>query len=174
MKIRRWRQKIGTSFWPKMGVKRLLQYYKHRMGRLPGTPQFIARGVATGIAISFTPLIGFHIIIGTVLCWVVRGSVVAMVLATLLAGNPWTLPLILVGIYELGHIMLKTEMTMNGDISAFSFSDLLQEPLQLFWPMMVGSIIPAVVSWILSFYFAKNIVQKYKDIRMSKIHKRAS
>ena len=44
-----------------MGFVRMIRYVGHRVGRLPDTPHSISVGFAFGAAISFTPLIGFHI-----------------------------------------------------------------------------------------------------------------
>jgi uncharacterized protein (DUF2062 family) len=78
------RQKLRAAIWPRMGWRRLARYYRHRISRLPGTPSQIAGGFATGIAVSFTPFIGFHILIGLMLCGILRLSVMAMVIGTVI------------------------------------------------------------------------------------------
>ena len=42
-------ERLRDVFWPRMPWRRIRVYYKHRMGRLPGTPYFIAAGFATGL-----------------------------------------------------------------------------------------------------------------------------
>src|SRR4051812_1515158 len=101
----RW-QHIREALWPSMGLRRLMKYYNHRIGRLSGSPYYIAAGFATGVAVSFTPLVGFHFIIAGVVTWVIGGSLMAMALGTLAAGNPWTYPIIWATSYELGKKML--------------------------------------------------------------------
>ena len=73
-------QHIREALWPSMGIARLIKYYKHRIARLPGTPYYIAAGFATGVAVSFTPLVGFHLVIAGFITWVLGGSLVAMAL----------------------------------------------------------------------------------------------
>lgn len=165
-------QKIKEIIWPSMGWRKLIRYYKHRIGRLPGTPHFIAAGFATGVAISFTPFIGFHLITAGIMTWILGGSMLAMALGTIIAGNPWTFPFIWVGTYKLGIMMIGGR---GGDSSALmpnlTFSDLLQKPLELLLPMTLGSIPMALVSWFASFYFVRHIVKRYKQERLSRIHR---
>ncbi len=171
-------QKFREAMWPSMGVKRVWLYYKHRMGRLPGTPEFIARGIANGIAISFTPFIGFHILIGIAVSWFSRASMLAMVLGSLMGGNFWTLPLIWIGTYKLGNLFLgKTHRTgaMLGkaiESEHFSFHMLLDKPMQLLLPMTLGSIPLAIISWIVAYYMTREAVKRYKAARLSRIQKR--
>jgi uncharacterized protein (DUF2062 family) len=91
--------------WPRTGWRRAFAYYVKRLTRLTGTPHNIAAGVACGVAISFTPFVGLHIILGCLLALIVRGNLLAVVVGTLV-GNPWTFPFIWLAAYEVGHILL--------------------------------------------------------------------
>ena len=166
-------QKLREALWPSMGIRRLLSYYKHRIARLPGTPYYIAAGFATGVAISFTPFIGFHLMLAGLITWILGGSLVAMTLGTLVAGNPWTFPFIWVSSYELGQTMLGHETTKAASRALnhqFTFQDLLHKPMELLLPMSLGSLPLAVAGWIVSFYIVSNIVRKHKDARLTRIH----
>ena len=167
-------EKIREALWPSMGMKRLTLYYKHRMGRLPGTPEFIARGMAAGIAISFTPFIGFHIMIGAAICWLIRGSFLSMLLGSLLGGNFWTLPLIWIGTYKLGRLMMGKEhvsKAFNAAINSDSFSmhTLLDKPAQLLLPMTMGSVPFVIISAIAAYFITLELVRKYKAARLHRI-----
>jgi hypothetical protein len=169
----RW-QKAREIIWPSIGWRRLISYYKHRMGRLPGTPYFIASGFATGVAVSFTPLIGFHILTAGIITWFLGGSLVAMVLGSVIAGNPWTFPFIWVGTYKLGKMMLGQHWSHIEESAlshGFTFSDMLEKPLGLFLPMALGSLPLAILSWIVSFYFVRQLVKRYKEARLARIYK---
>lgn len=140
-----------------------MRYYRRRMGRMQGTPWFIAAGLATGIAVSFTPFVGFHLLLGAVLCWALRASMIAMVLGTVLGGNIWTLPLCLlasyyVGIYFLGHVSGFEDIVMT----ASPLSLIMKHPLEIFLPMMVGAVPLALLSWVVSFYAVQGMVRKYR------------
>lgn len=168
------RQKIRQAIWPSMGWRRLVRYFRHRIGRLPGTPYFIAAGFATGIAISFTPFIGFHIMLAGIISWILGGSLIAMVIGTIVGGNPWTFPFIWLGAYKLGKVMLG-QHAAHAESSVlkhqFLFSDLLDKPFKLLLPMTLGSLPLALLSWIASFYFVQQVVKRYKDARLKRIYK---
>lgn len=160
-----------------MGMKRLALYYKHRIGRLAGTPQFIAKGLASGVAISFTPFVGLHMIIGTLTCWAVRGSILAMVLGSLLGGNIWTLPLIWIATYKLGNIMLGHSRVShfvehNLQPDRFSLQLLIHQPGKLLLPMTLGCLPMVFVSWIVSYYIARVVVRQYQEARRHRIQRR--
>ncbi|MDE1151796.1 MAG: DUF2062 domain-containing protein [Micavibrio sp.] len=171
-------QKFREALWPTMGMKRLGLYYKHRMGRLPGTPEFIAKGLALGVSISFTPLIGFHMLLGAGLSWCLRGSILAMLFGSVLGGNIWTLPLIWLGTYKLGNLILGSHHhgmhVMNEAIKGDSFTmhTLMEKPMQLLLPMSVGCIPMVIISFSVTYWLTLNIVRKYKAARLERIRAR--
>lgn len=74
----------------KLEPARLARYYYLRFIRLKGHPSVLARGVAIGTFIGITPTIPFHTIIALGLSFILRGSKVAAVLATIVVSNPLT------------------------------------------------------------------------------------
>ena len=181
------------AVWPSMGLKRLGVYYKHRMGRLQGTPNYIASGLATGVAISFTPFVGLHMITGTIICWLTGGSIVAMILGSLMSGNFWTFPFIWIVTYKLGHLMMghvKTaefggthvpDQLMAHDkepygpflpAEQFTLANLIHHPMELFLPMTLGCIPFCIVFWVFTFFMCQQIIIRYKAARAHRIAKR--
>ena len=167
-------QHVKEALWPSMGIMRLVNYYKHRIARLPGTPYYIAAGFATGVAVSFTPFVGFHLIIASFITWMLGGSLVAMVLGTLISGNPWTFPFIWISSYKLGQLMLGQEGTRAASRELthhqFTFTDLTHHWMDLLLPMSLGSLPLAIAAWFITFYIVSNVVKKNKDARMTRIH----
>ena len=166
-------KKLKRLFWPDMAFDRVILYYQYRMGRLPGTADFIARGFSFGVAISFTPFIGFHLLAGFLLCWLFRGSAIAMVIGTVITGNPWTFPLIWLGPYNLGLFLtgrnLTDEVPVFGPVQdRFSMSTLLDKPIDILLPMTVGSFFPAIVGGIISFYVVRHFIGRYKETMQEK------
>src|SRR3954453_9429722 len=86
-------QFLRGRLWPHAGWRRAGHYLLMRFKRLPGTPQAIAAGLATGVAASLTPFLGLHVLLALGLARLTGGNLLAAGLGTL-AGNPWTLPLI--------------------------------------------------------------------------------
>lgn len=165
-------KKVREAIWPSMGLSRLFLYYKHRIARLQGTPYYIASGFATGVAISFTPFIGFHIMTAAVITWLLGGSMVAMLLASVISGNPWTFPAIWYGTYKLGRLLLHEKVLDSPRTlhTQFTFSDLLAKPWDLLIPMTLGSIPPAIVAWFISYYLIKRVVERNRNARLTRIH----
>lgn len=185
---------VAESVWPRGGWVRAFHYVKHRMRRLPGTPEEIARGVFAGAFTIFTPFFGLHFFIAAFLAWVMRGSILASLLATFL-GNPLTyVPIAFVSL-QTGHWMLGT--TMRGDldesifakfsaaagdlwhnfISVFTperahWDDLHRFYDDVFFPWMVGSILPGLFSGIVCYYLTVPVIRAYQKRRSARLRKK--
>ena len=61
-------QRLRRWLWPHIGWRRMGTYVVKRVTRLSGTPHSIAAGAACGVAISFTPFMGFHLVGAFLLC----------------------------------------------------------------------------------------------------------
>ncbi|RMD61507.1 MAG: DUF2062 domain-containing protein [Alphaproteobacteria bacterium] len=153
-----------------MGWRRTTAYLAHRVRRLPGTPYRIAAGFACGAAISFTPFIGFHFIGAALLALLVRGSVVASAIGTVV-GNPWTFPFIWAWTYTFGNWLLGgPAITTLPD--GLSFDYIFNHPMEVLWPMTVGGIPTAVVAWFAFFWPIRAAVAEYQLLRHQRIFSR--
>lgn len=167
--------RVREFLWPRSGWRRSSEYLFHRVARLPGTPYSIAAGVACGVAISFTPFVGLHFILGGLWAWTIRANIVASAIGTA-AGNPWTFPFIWLWLYELGTALgVGGEGDGGGavDFAAlfgemmqallrFDMAYLLETAWPVWWPMFVASIPTAVVAWIAFYLPLKWTVEKYQ------------
>lgn len=84
---------MAESFWPRGGWGRAAIYVKHRIRRLPDRPHRIARGIFSGVFVSFTPFYGLHFLTAYIVARVIGGNILAALLATFF-GNPVTFPFI--------------------------------------------------------------------------------
>lgn len=174
-----WPNRLRELVWPAAGWQRTLSYLFHRMARLPGSPYFVAAGFACGAAVSFTPVIGTHFVLGCLLAWVLRASLLASVVGTFV-GNPWTFPFIWIWIYKLGHWILDepgVNAAYHFDFSRF-FGTIIQAFLRLdmvylfetawpvLWPMTVGGIPTAIVAWFVFYIPLKPMVAAYQHRRL--------
>ena len=100
--IYRW---LADALWPRGGWARAVQYIQHRLRRLPGTPEEIARGVFAGVFVVFTPFFGLHFILAVIIAKLMRGRIIAALLATFV-GNPLTYLPIAVLSLRLGYFLL--------------------------------------------------------------------
>lgn len=153
-----------------MGWGRWSTYFRHRVGRLPGSPQSIAIGFACGAAVSFTPFIGLHILVACGVAWLAGGSLLAAALGTIV-GNPWTFPFIWLGVYRLGILILGGE-AMALSLSTLTFTHLREHFWDIFVPMAVGSLPVAILVWLVFFFLIRTIVARYQQMRRKRIAKR--
>jgi uncharacterized protein len=179
--------------YPRGGFKRAAQYVTHRLRRLPDEPHRIARGVFAGVFVSFTPLFGFHFLSAALLGWVLRGNIIAALLATFI-GNPLTTPLIAITSVELGHWMLGIEAPLDVTSIVLAFSnagselwenmralfteetthwDSLAEFFRTIWlPYLVGGILPGLVISLAVYWATIPVVRAYQKIRAIKVRER--
>ena len=133
--------------------------------RIRDFPESVAIGLAWGTSISFTPLLGFHLIIiylGTIL---MRGNLIAATVGSVI-GNPWTFPFFFYFSYKLGLIFFFKPL----DIYEFKISFLLDNFNQLFFPTLIGSLPIAIIVWFITymvskFYLKKKLYEKENKIR---------
>ena len=88
-------------------MSRFIRLLKMKIYRIRDFPESVAIGLAWGVAISFTPLLGFHLIIcylGTVL---MRGNLIAATVGSVV-GNPWTFPIFFYYAHKIGLFFFFT------------------------------------------------------------------
>ena len=90
---RTYAEAILRSLYPRGGWRRAVQYIIHRVRRLPDPAHKIARGIAAGVFTCFTPFFGLHFFFAAWIALLIRGNVMAALLATFF-GNPITFPII--------------------------------------------------------------------------------
>jgi hypothetical protein len=174
------------AFWPRPGWRRAIAYRAHRIGRMPDSPHRLAAGVACGVAVSLTPLVGIQFVLAALLAVLVRGNVLASAAGSFIA-NPWTLPAIWDVTYLLGRWMLpgspgeanpntldylETFGAVAAAVLTLNF-DLLPGRLRPIWvPMMVGSLPLAAVSWVVSYWLCRGLIARYQARRRERLQRR--
>jgi hypothetical protein len=71
--------------------------------RAKASPEFIARGMALGTLVAFTPIIGFHFVLAIALAYLFRGSRAAAIIPIWIT-NPLTLVPIFTTTHRLGRL----------------------------------------------------------------------
>lgn len=187
---RSWLSSARQMIYPDGGFRRATQYFIHRMRRLPDTPHKVARGVFAGTFINFPPLFGVQMIAAAMMAWVMRGNILAAVLCTF-ASNPLTTPFIAVGCLELGHWMLGIKIPLSPRMIADAFGRAGYELWQnfqaiftdapthwgglanfwhtIYFPYLVGSILPGLVFALASYYLTIPVVLAYQKLRANKL-----
>lgn len=178
--------------YPRGGWGRAIRYIRHRLHRLPGTPESIARGVFAGAFVVFTPFYGLHFVLAAILARLMRGNILAALLSTFI-GNPLTyVPIALISL-ETGHFLLGGPGTGGrigqglGQAFAGAWSDLQRNVLTIFvggeanwdelyafydavfFPFMIGSIIPGIISGLICYYLSVPVIRAYQQRRIAKL-----
>jgi uncharacterized protein len=155
--------------WPRAGWGRTFSYLRHRVARLPGSPESIAIGLACGIAVSFTPLIGFHLVVAALIAWVLGGNLFASALGTAI-GNPWTFPPIFLWDIQLGHWILGKDDAIPEVITE---STIFDNVMGVFVPTLVGSLPTALVVGFASYYPLRYVIRSHRTTRRHRMERLA-
>lgn len=188
-------QKAREAIYPRKGWRRGIDYYSHRIKRIPDTPHKIALGFAAGLFASFTPFFGLHLVLGAVFAWIVRGNILAGIVATFTV-NPITLPFIagislwtgrkIFGIGSDSHSSVGlVEAFADGFVGMWqvvgSWVGLGKAPwgkLAVFWqellfPYLIGGILPGLLFAAISYYLTAPLIAAYQKRRRAKFLERA-
>lgn len=193
------RDPIGWGAWmremiyPRGGFRRAIRYVVHRMRRLPDTPHRVARGIFVGSVIGFLPLPGLQFVGAWFFARLLRGNLLAALLATFNT-NPLTTPFFAVLSITLGHWMLGIEKPLSPEYigHAFAraghdlwfnatalFSDRVArwDGLTQFWneiyvPYFIGSLGPAIILSLIAYYITIPLVTAYQKARAAKARER--
>jgi uncharacterized protein (DUF2062 family) len=185
---------LGETLWPRGGWARAFQYVQHRLRRLPGTPEEIARGIFAGVFVVFSPLFGLHFVLAVILAKLMRGSAIAALLATFV-GNPLTyLPIAAISL-QTGHVMLGTSLRGEVDESVFAkvfgaMGDLWHNVVAIFtpetahwdelaifyrdvfFPWLVGGIVPGILCGLVFYYMSVPVIRAYQKRRAAKLRRK--
>jgi len=146
--------KLRNIIWPKMGWKRTVIYYKHRVLRLPHSTQDIALGLASGCVVSWTPTFPFHIMQCYVFCKIFRANFPASLLGTVF-GNPWSFPILFMVSYHVGNLFLNLTGLDDAVVLLFGETDLFKEDgviIEKYIPTLIGGYIMALLTFPLFYY----------------------
>ncbi len=165
---------------PRKGWDRGIKYIRARLQRLPGSPHSIALGFACGVLMSFTPFFGFHILLAMLLAWVMRVSLVASALGTVV-GNPLTFPVIITTSIEFGQLLLGREASVAKGTEEYYRTVLQPTELVERWnelldvlliPYAVGGMVIGLPLAIAGYLVLRPVVAAYQLARRRLAEKR--
>lgn len=180
-------QVVVDFIYPRGGWSRAAQYVKHRVRRLPDTPEKISRGIWAGVFTSFTPFYSLHFLVAFLLARSMRGNVLAALMGTFF-GNPLTYVPIAVAALGTGHWLLGTRPVEDVDASlgakfGAAFGDLWHNFVamftievadwhgleifyyEVFYPYMIGGVIPGIVTATFCYYLSVPLISAYQKNR---------
>jgi uncharacterized protein len=183
---------VGEAIYPRGGWMRAAWYVVHRLRRLPDPAHRISRGIFAGVFVSFTPLFGLHFFAAALIAWILRGNILAALLATFF-GNPITFPIIAAMSVELGAWILgMPPVPLPKVVSAFSlasvelwanltavftadtadWSRMADFFRHIFLPYLVGGIAPGIVAGIVCYYASHPLILSYQRGRLHRLKER--
>ena len=153
-------------FWPSMGWKRSIIYTKHRLLRVADTTHSIALGLAVGLGVSFTPLLGTHFLQAGLIAYLLRGNIFTAMIGTWI-GNPWTFPFFWwagfsFGSFLFGFFGLQGAANIPEHIT---FTVIYEDFWALFMPWMLGGYILLVLSIPPSYFVYYKMIASAKKAR---------
>lgn len=186
-----WSATLTEAVYPKGGWSRAVRYVQHRLQRLPGSPETIARGIWAGVFITFSPLLGLHMIGAAALAFMIRGNMIAALLATFI-GNPITYVPIAASSLGIGYALLggdkpgqakRSLLQKFGDASSdlwnnikvqFTGGDPEWSHLLRFWdevflPYLLGGLVAGAFFATLSYYLTVPIIRAYQNRRRGQL-----
>lgn len=178
---------LAEFLWPRGGWARAFQYVKHRMRRLPDSPERIARGIWAGVFTAFTPFYGLHFVVAALLARAMKGNILAALMGTFF-GNPLTYVPIGIAALQSGHWILGTDLEHNAHISfgrkfadagadlGHNFQAIFTDQVmdwhgliifadEIFYPYLIGGIIPGIICGSISYYLMVPILRAYQKRR---------
>lgn len=190
---RNFRQSLVNFFYPGGGWGRSASYVMHRLRRLPDRPERIAKGIAAGVWVSCTPLFGLHFVFAALAAWVMRGNILASLMATFF-GNPFTFPLIVVSSLELGSWLLGKERAASVAQAMYAFGAIWSEMARnfralftsdpiiwdkigyfgadIFLPYFLGGNIIGVICGVIAYFLSLPIIRAYHRRKQRKLQER--
>jgi uncharacterized protein (DUF2062 family) len=186
---------MAEFLWPRGGWVRAFRYVRHRLSRLPGSPEQIARGIFAGVFAIFTPFFGLHFVTAAIIAKLMRGSILAAILATFV-GNPLTFVPIAYVSLQIGHFVLGSRPRDVFEDSLFEkftaalrdlwnntkaiftddqahWGDLIRFYEDVFLPWTIGGIIPGLVVGYLFYAISVPLIRAYQTRRSARLaHKR--
>ncbi len=148
---------------PRMGWRRYGRYLALRLVRLNDSDKSIARGLAHGASVSWTPLPGTHFMIAAFMSFVTKSNVPAGMFGTLL-GTPWTLPFMWWLAYLMGQFLYGlfgwSVKSMPDDFTwDFLMNEITQNPFELFLPWLIGGVALMILTWPLFYHMSLRILR---------------
>lgn len=184
---RSWLRTVWEFLWPRGGWARAFHYVKHRVRRLPDSPERIARGIFAGVFTSFTPFYTMHFVVAFLLARIMSGNVLAALLATFF-GNPLTYVPIGIVSLKTGYWLLGTDRREGMEHSLgqmfygagqdlwanfraqftgapSDWSGLTEFYNEVFFPYMIGGILPGIVAGLVCYYLSVPVIRAYQKRR---------
>lgn len=178
-----WRA-ASEAIRPRGGWRRATQYVRHRLRRLPDSPEKIGRGMAAGAFVSFTPFYGLHFVLALVLARGMRGNYLAALIGTFVNNVVTLVPIsalcVTLGYFLLGMPLDQRLLRELGRLFGEASTDLWRSFLAVFtpahadwswlgpfwhgvfFPYLVGGIAPGIAVAVACYWLTVPLARAYQ------------
>ena len=143
-----------------------------RLLAIDDPPERTALAFSIGIFIAFSPFLGLHTIMATVIAFLFRFNKVAIYTGTFINNPFFTLVPIIIGSYAIGAFVLGQplqipdaglELLKNPDLlSSNYYSRLFVQSWHIVWPFAVGATVLSVVCSVLAYPLTLRALRAYR------------
>ncbi|MDL2209563.1 DUF2062 domain-containing protein [Desulfovibrio sp. OttesenSCG-928-O18] len=148
-------------------LKRFIRYWYLRLVRIQATPHNIAIGLAAGVFVGLLPVLPFQTILAIGLAFLVRGSKIAAALGTWVS-NPLNWVPVYMMFYYVGKAVVPFDVP-PFDPQQLEMAEMIEMGWKFFTVMMVGGLVVATPSAVVSYFVARKGIQVYRTRRQARL-----
>ncbi len=172
-------QRWSELAWPSMGAAAWLRWVLLTLVRQAENPHKVALGFAIGVWVSFTPVLGTHLLLAGFACWVLRASFFSAFVGSWV-GNPWTYYFMWYSGYEFGRVLFNMPRVniesmlaggLNLQVIEYNAEVLLHQVLlpALVGGWIVGVPFSAIFYFLVRWQVRKAVKKRHKRMHMKKL-----
>jgi len=148
--------------------RRIKNFYQQFIS-LKGDPASLAWGMAMGVFIGVTPTIPFHTLLIIFFGFLFKKNMTSAYLGSWLISNPLTIPLLYIGEYQIGRLMMG-QSGSEKMIEDYSFASIIQLGWGVAVPLLLGGIVLAIFFAVPAYFLSYRLlssIRKYKSNEIS-------
>ena len=150
-----------------MSPHRWLHEHSLKLLAIRDTPEAIASGVAIGIFIGFTPLIGLKTVLTILFAWLTRSNIIAAVVASAAHDILWpVMPVIFRWEYQVGFWLLSHPHHLPPGLTKMHWEAHAWRNwthlLTVGKPLLLGSVVCSAPIAVLSYVFTQRLVARHQ------------
>jgi uncharacterized protein (DUF2062 family) len=158
--------------------KRRARYFIfHSVLHADDPPHRLALGIAIGVFVTFTPTVGFQMLLAVVLAWILRANKVVGIPIVWIT-NPITIVPVYYTCYRIGRLILGqpgvgwrwwAELARGPDGWWAGIHFYWQRFMQIATPLWFGCLVVAILSAYTSYYVSYNAIYGYRMRRWGQL-----
>jgi uncharacterized protein (DUF2062 family) len=149
-----------------------------RLLALDDPPERTALAFSLGVFIAFSPFLGLHTILATLIAFVFRFNKVAVYTGTFINNPFFTLVPIVISSYAIGAFVLGRPLripaagvellTHPHPLTASYYHQLFRESWDIVWPFSIGGIMLSVVCSLIAYPVTSSLLRARQRLRSKK------